>query len=94
MAKLEAYGKAFRDCLKGMHVKTIGLVAGAGTLVAAVSAETFNFSILTDLTTALVALMPDITSLINEGGPVVINFCIVAAICGPFIWIAKKAGVF
>jgi hypothetical protein len=94
MAEQAAYGKAFRDSLKGSHVKIVGLVAGAGSLVTLAAAETFNFSILTDLTTALIALMPDLTSLVNEGGPLVINFCIVAAVCAPFIWLAKKAGVF
>ncbi len=93
MAEQAAYGKAFRDSLKGMNVKLVGLAAGASSLVAYASAEVFNFSILTDLSDALIALMPNINTLVNSGGPVVINFCIVAGVCAPFIWIAKKAGV-
>ena len=91
MAKLEAYGKAFRDSLKGMHVKAVGLIAGAGSLVAYVHGETFNFSILTDLSTSLIALAPDVSSLLDAGGPLVIKFCIIAAVCAPFVWIYKQA---
>jgi hypothetical protein len=85
--KLQAIAQVLRD-----HKIEIAGLASTG-LVAAVSAETFNFSILTDLTDSLIAIMPNISELVNTGGPLVINFCIVAAVCAPFIWIAKKAGV-
>ena len=91
MAKLEAYGKAFRDSLKGHSVKIIGLVTAGSGLVAAASAETFNFSILSDLVTAVVGLIPDANILIDQGGPLVIKFCIVAAVCAPFIWLYSKS---
>jgi acetylornithine/succinyldiaminopimelate/putrescine aminotransferase len=92
MAKLEAYGKAFRDSLKGVNVKMVGLVAGAGTLVATVAAtETFNFTILQDLADSALALLPTASELLDAGAPLVIKFCIVAAVCAPFIWIYHKA---
>ena len=91
MAKLEAYGKAFRDSLKGVNVKIVGFVAGAGTLAAAASATTFNFSILQELADAIVGLIPTANILMDEGGPLVIKFCIVAAVCSPFIWLYYKA---
>lgn len=91
MAKLEAYGKAFRDSLKPARVKIVGLLAAGSSLIAAVSAETFNFSILQDLATAIVGLIPSANTLIDQGGPLVIKFCIVAAVCAPFIWIYYKA---
>lgn len=91
MAKLEAYGKSFRDSLKAYRARTLGIIGGTATLVAAASAETFNFSILQDLATAIVGLIPSANTLIDEGGPLVIKFCIVAAVCAPFIWIYYKA---
>ena len=96
MAKLEAVTKRMGDYLRAHSVKVVALgsAVGSSALAYGVHAETFNFSILTDLSAALVALMPDISTLINTGGPVIINFCIVAAVCGPFVWLAKKAGVF
>jgi len=91
MANFEAYGKSFRDSLKGYRIKSLGLIGGTATLVAAASAETFNFSILEDLVTAVVGLIPEANTLIDAGGPLVIKFCIVAAVCAPFIWLYQKA---
>ena len=87
MTDSKPVGKSFRDSLKGHAVKIIGIVAAGSGLVAAASAETFNFSILGDLVDAIVTLIPDANTLIDQGGPLVIKFCIVAAVCAPFIWL-------
>ncbi len=92
MAKLVmSIRNACRNSLQSAKVRTIGLVAAGSGLVAAASAETFNFSILQDLATAIVGLIPSANTLIDQGGPLVIKFCIVAAVCAPFIWIYYKA---
>jgi hypothetical protein len=88
----QPFGKSFRDSLKVHSVKIVGLAAiGMATLVTGAMAETFNFSILTDLVTALTALIPDVNTLVSEGGPLVINVCVIAAICAPFIMLYNWA---
>jgi len=87
------YGKAFRDALNAHKVQIVGFTVGAAALASRVSAEnnTFDFTVLTDLGTALVDLIPTANDLIDNGGPLVIKFCIVAAVCAPFIWVYYKA---
>jgi hypothetical protein len=85
MAKLEAVTKVLRD-----HKVEIAGLATTG-LVAAASAETFNFSILTDLVTALTNLVPDVNSLVSAGGPLVINICVIGAVCAPFVMLIHWA---
>jgi hypothetical protein len=82
---------ACRTSLQSQNAKIVGLIAAGSGLIAAASAETFNFSILGDLVDAIVLLIPDANTLIDQGGPLVIKFCIVAAVCAPFIWLYSKA---
>lgn len=92
--RVKPIGKSFRDSLKSRKVQIMGtLGAGAALLAPNVAAAnaTFDFTILTDLGTAIVDLIPTANLLIDGGGPLVIKFCIVAAVCAPFIWVYAKA---
>lgn len=95
MAKIvQSIAAACKQALASHRVKIAGLAATGMVAAASAAGETFNFSILTDLTQALVALVPDVNSLVSAGGPLVINVCIVAAVCAPFIYIAKAMHAF
>lgn len=83
--------KRTRDFLKARKAQVLGLITAGATMAAPAAAETFNFTILNDLGTALVDLAPTANSLIDVGGPLAIKFCVVAAVCAPFVWIYYKA---
>jgi len=92
MAKIVSSIKAACHQVAGSpKVKIVGLVAAGAGLVGAASAETFNFSILGDLADAMVALVPKANALVDAGGPLVINICIIGAVCAPFVWLFYKA---
>jgi sRNA-binding regulator protein Hfq len=84
--------KRFRDALRTRKVQIVGLItAGVGMTAPVAAADTFNFSILTDLGTALVSLIPTANQLVDEGAPLVIKVCVVGAVCAPFVWLYYKA---
>lgn len=88
-------GKGFRDSLKSRKVQFMGtLAAGAVVLAPNVAAEvngTFDFTILNDLGTAIVGLIPTANTLIDQGAPLFIKICVIGAVCAPFVWFYHKA---
>jgi hypothetical protein len=87
------FGKRFRDSLKNRKVQIVGL-ASAGVALApnAMAANgTFDFTILNDLGTSLVGLIPTANSLVDQGAPLFIKICVVAAVCAPFVWLYHKS---
>lgn len=89
------FWKRFRDALKSRKVQIVGLASAGAALVApAAAADTFNFTILNDLGSAVVGLIPVANDLVDQGAPLLIKVCVVGAVCAPFIWIYVKAHSF
>ena len=93
MAKLEAYGKRFRDSLKMHSVKlaAVGMVAGS-LLIGHAAAATEDFSFINDtlqgIGSALLGIIPLVGNIVEAGGPVVVKTAVYVCVAAPFVAVA------
>ena len=89
MQSITVYGKAFRDSLKPMNVKAIGLLAGATAIVQYASAATLNESI-SPILTSVTELFVPLLALILAAVPLIIALAVIGFVLGILAAIIEK----
>jgi len=95
MAKLEAYGKLFRDSLKMHSVKlaAVGMVAGS-LMIGHAAAATEDFSFINDtlqgLGVAVLGVIPLVGEIVTVGGPIIVKTAVYGCVAAPFIYVFLK----